>query len=94
MALKQGLGKTLGFCLRVGASLVIALVLMAGISSLFHWVDPGFSLGVFEMLALRSPSAWLLLVLATVIVFVVLSRLGVFGAAAETDCSPDSRWSE
>lgn len=51
---------------------------MAGISSLFHWIDPAFPLGFADLLASQSPSAWLLLALATAIVFAALSRLRVF----------------
>lgn len=80
------MNKVLRLCLRAAVSLIIASLLMVLVSSLLHWISPEFSLGFFDMLALRSPSAWLLFALATVIVFVALARLRPFRKQRHADC--------
>jgi len=80
-------------CLRAVLSLFIAGLLMIMVSSLLHWVNPDYSLDFSDMLALRSPSAWLLLALATAIVFAALARLRPFRRRRRAD-HPESRGSE
>lgn len=88
------MNKVLNLGLRVSLSAIIAFLLMVVVSSLFHWIDPAFSLDIVDMLARWSPSAWLLLALATAIVKVALSRLRPFRGASRGNCSPEHPPSE
>lgn len=61
---------------------------------MFHFMDPNFSVGMLDMLVQGSPMAWLLLGLATTIVYVALSRLTVFrtiGDRHNEPCKPDTQ---
>lgn len=80
------MNKVLGLCLRAAVSVLIASLLMVLVSSLLHWARPEFSIDFFDMLALRSPSAWLLFALATAIVFVALARLQPFRKSRSAGC--------
>ena len=56
-------------------SLIFSSLILAGALAAFQFFDPTFSLGMFDMLALRSLPAWLLLGLTTAIGYALLSRL-------------------
>lgn len=83
------MNKVFNLCLRAVLSVIIAGLLMVVVSSLFHWINPDFSIDILDMLVLRSPSAWLLLALATAIVYVALSRLRPFAGTRRGNCSPE-----
>lgn len=64
---------------------------------MFHFMDPNFSIGMWDMLVQRSPMAWLLLGLGATIVYVVLSRFAVFrelGGRLSRPCRPDTQQSD
>lgn len=65
--------------------------------SMFHFIDPVFSVGMLDMLVQGSPTAWLLLGLASTIVYAVLSRLTLFrkiGDRQNESCKPDTQQSD
>lgn len=79
------MNNVLRLCLRVVLSIFVAGLSMVVVSSLLHWVNADYPLDFFDLLALHSPSAWLLLALATAIVFTVLARLRPFRARHRED---------
>lgn len=68
----------LNLILRGATSLLIAILALLSASTLFNWSGMGLSLDFIDMLGDGSPSAWLLLALATAIVFVALARVRPF----------------
>lgn len=72
---KNIMNKLFSILLRVIISLIFSGLILAGALAAFQFFDPTFSLGMFDMLALRSLPAWLLLGLTTAIGYALLSRL-------------------
>lgn len=69
-------------------SLMLSSSVLAGIIALVGFFDPSFSIGLFDMLRQGSFFTWLLLFLATAIIYAILSRLPVGGEPC-APCEPN-----
>ncbi len=80
--------KIITVLVKVIVSLILSGSILAGLIALIGYFDPSFSVGLFDLLGQGSFITWLLLALATAIVFSVLARLPV-ESEPSAPCKPN-----
>lgn len=72
------------FAIKLLISFIIAGSTIFAGTSLLRFMDPTFSVGLFDLLSQLNPTAWLLLGLLAGLIFAGLSKLPAFSSGEES----------